>query len=66
MINKRQHIWKHNGLSGSVRMMEMNCNAIITASSTTPEAKDTAQRIKNLAQLLRNQLSTRIDPWKTP
>jgi hypothetical protein len=58
---KRQSVWRHNGYIGSARMMEVQCNSIIDASTTTSEAKEIAVRIRADARLLRIALNERID-----
>jgi hypothetical protein len=58
---KRNYIWRHNSFFGFARMMHAQCETLIKAESTTPEAKATALRIKNEVHVLIRQLKTRVD-----
>jgi hypothetical protein len=59
---KRNRIWRHNGLFGSVRMAEMAMTAIIKADSTTPAAKKLADELRPQLSVLYRLLQKRIDP----
>lgn len=58
---KKLMIHRHNAFKGHSAMMVSQCNGIIASHTASPEAKETADRIRALAQLLRVQLETRID-----
>jgi hypothetical protein len=59
---KRNRIWQHNGLFGSVRMAEMAMYAIIKADSTTLETKKLADELAPQLRVLYRLLQKRIDP----
>lgn len=60
--DKRQRVHRHNGFSGSARMMEVQLWAIIEANSTSRETKTIANNILKLIPELKLALKTRIDP----
>lgn len=59
---KRMHVHRHNGFTGSVRMMEAMLRNIQQAPSTTGEAKKLAQILEGHIPALLSALKTRIDP----
>lgn len=54
-------VWRHNSFFGHVRMMHSQCETIVHAPTTTPEAKAVALRIINEVRELTKLLKTRID-----
>ena len=59
---RRLRAFKHNALTGHVRMMQMQLLAMFESDSTTKEAKDLAQEMHAKSYLLLASLKTRIDP----
>lgn len=57
----RRRVWTHNSFFGHCKMAEKNMLAMIAATSTTPEAKDQANRIILELQQLHNLLQKRVD-----
>jgi hypothetical protein len=58
---KRQKVWHHNGLRGSVVMAKANMNRIIEASTTTVQAKRAAQHAIAILEDLTVLLRERVD-----
>lgn len=61
-FRQRQHVWRHNGLRGTVRMMEVNLQAIANASSANSLAKTLARQMLTSAAGLAEAMKERIDP----
>lgn len=57
----RQRRHRHNGFSGSARMMEMQLQNMIETNSTSIETKCIAQTMLNCIPALKAALKTRID-----
>jgi hypothetical protein len=57
----RKAVWRHNSFFGHCRMAESNMRAMLQSDTTTPEAKEIANRICCDLTLLRAALKTRID-----
>ncbi len=55
----RQARWRHNGFSGSARMMQMQALAICQSSTATDAAKALADEIYIKASRLLTELKTR-------
>lgn len=61
VTSRRNYIWRHNSFFGAARMTEMNMQSILSASSTTPEAKAIAEKILGEIPGLIAALRERID-----
>lgn len=59
---KRQYVWRHNGLRGSVEMMKANLKAISISPSTNSLAKTLARQMLTSAEGLGEAMKQRIDP----
>lgn len=57
----RRKAWKHNSFFGHTRMIHSQCEAMVHAPSTTPEAKAVALRIINEVKELTKLLKVRVD-----
>ena len=57
--HRRQAIWRHNGLLGSVALSKSMCVAIYNVKTTTDESKEIAVAVENLLDLLYASLKTR-------
>lgn len=61
--DKRQRVHRHNGFTGSAKMMQAQLNAIIRADSTSERTKYLARIIlEDYLELLLESLKERIDP----
>lgn len=60
-FQKRQARHRHNSFFGTVAMAKSGMHAICWASTTTPEAKATAERILDWLVTLGDQLKKRVD-----
>ena len=58
---RRLRAFRHNALTGHVRMMQMQLLAMCQSDTTTQEAKQIAYQIAELASKLEQSLKTRID-----
>lgn len=58
----RQRRHRHNGFSGSARMMEMQLQAMLDSDSTSKKTKQIAAQMKLFISSLKESLKTRIDP----
>ena len=59
---RRSHVWKHNGMKGSVALSMKNMQNIIDSASTTIGAKNIAGAIQARLKDLDRELVIRIDP----
>ncbi len=59
--HKKQRVWAHNGLSGTVAMAQANMRRIQDAETTTPNAKQLAAKIERDLKVLRSFLKVRVD-----
>jgi hypothetical protein len=59
---KRMHVWRHNGLGGSVRMALVQMRKLQQSASTSPEAKRLASKIDGLLVVLQGEMRHRVDP----
>lgn len=55
----RREIWRHNGLLGSTRFAMNAVANVLSARTTTKEAKATAAKIDTLLRQLLSELKTR-------
>jgi hypothetical protein len=62
VTTKRNYVWRHNSFFGAASMTEMNMKSIISAVSTSPEAKAIAEKIRGEIPGLIAALRKRIDP----
>lgn len=53
---KRQHVWMHNSLQGSVGIAISFLKSVCSASSTTPNQKQSAEQITSLLLRLQQDL----------
>ena len=58
---RRLRAFRHNALTGHVRMMQMQLLNMMQADTTTQEAKDLAQEMHAKSYLLLASLKTRVD-----
>lgn len=54
-------IWKHNSFFGHVRMDMAHMNAILSSTTATLDAKETAAEILRKLRKLSTQLKERVD-----
>ena len=58
---RRLRAFRHNALTGHVRMMQMQLLNICQSDTTTEETKQIADQIAELASKLERSLKTRVD-----
>lgn len=58
---RRLRAFRHNAMSGHVRMMQMQLLNMITSDTTTPEAKAIAADMRKMTDDLLGSLKTRVD-----
>ena len=58
---RRLRAFRHNALTGHVRMMQMQLLHMFESDTTTKEAKDLAQEMHAKSSLLLASLKTRVD-----